>query len=161
MKRMFAAIAFVLPLGLSPLSAADPTVKEIDVTVELDAVENRAAAKYWGTLEVDLEAAILAHITSRIAEDGANLIIDVEEVELSNGFTDATGMADTRLVANVKQTHDTDNSRFEAYDITVDVGQVLPLMPEGTDVTRITADTREFYDAMVRAFAAAVVKRIK
>ena len=161
MKRLLATVALVLPLGLAPALAAGPTVKEIDVTVDMAAVENPAAARYWGTLEADLESAILARLTDQIADDGANLIIDVEEVELSNGFQEATGMADTRLVANVKQTHDTDNSRFEAYDLTVDVNQALLLMPEGTDVTLITADTREFYDAMIRAFADAVAKKVK
>ena len=138
-----------------------PTVKSVDVTVNIAAVANPKAASYWTTFEGDLEAAILAKITDQIADDGINLIIDVSEVELSNGFDEQMGFADTRMVAAVKMTHDTDNTRFGAYELTVDVNQVIPMLPEGTDINVLNGDTKTYYDAMVKAFANGVVERLK
>lgn len=138
-----------------------PTVKSVDVTVDIAAISNPKAAAYWTTFEGDLETAILAQITDQVADDGINLIIDVSEVELSNGFDEQMGFADTRMVAAVKMTHDTDNSRFGAYELSVDVNQVIPLLPEGTDITVLNSDTKTYYDAMVKAFANGVVERLK
>ena len=131
------------------------------MTVDIAAVANPKAASYWTTFEGDLEAAILAKITDQIADDGINLIIDVSEVELSNGFDEQMGFADTRMVAAVKMTHDTDNTRFGAYELTVDVNQVIPMLPEGTDINVLNGDTKTYYDAMVKAFANGVVERLK
>ena len=55
--------AAVLTLMAAPAMAQDaPTVKSIDVSVDIAAVKNEAAAKYWGQLETDLEGAILAKV---------------------------------------------------------------------------------------------------
>lgn len=137
------------------------TVKSVDVEVELSAIENPRAAKYWTSIADDLENAIVAKVADQVSDDGIDLKIDLEEVWLSNGFEETLGLADTRLVGNVSMTHATDNSRFGTYELTVDVNTALPLIPADVDVTVLPADSRVYYDAMIAAFAQGVVDRLK
>ncbi len=137
------------------------TVKSVDVEVELSAIENPRAAKYWTSIADDLENAIVAKIADQVADDGIDLKIDLEEVWLSNGFEEKLGLADTRLVGDVSMTHASDNSRFGSYELTVDVNTALPLIPADVDVTVLPADSRVYYDAMIAAFAQGVVDRLK
>lgn len=159
MFRTF-TLTSIAALVLSTASFA-AKVKSIDVETQLDAVENPQAAAYWTSLADELENAIVARITDQIADDGVKVKIDIEEVSPSNGFQDTLGLADTRLVGDVIMTHETDNSRFGAYKLTVDINAALPMMPEGVDLANLPTDTRVFYDAMIAAFAQGVVDRLK
>lgn len=162
MLRTF-AIGGLAALMLSTATLADtlPTVKSVSVDVTLDAIANPKAAAYWTSIADDLENAIVAKITDQIADDGVEVKIDLEEVSLSNGFDEKLGLADTRLVGEVKLVHASDNSRFDTYTLTVDVNTAIPMIPAGVDVTVLPADTRVYYDAMIAAFAQGVVARLK
>ena len=162
MYRTFAiGTLAALSLSTAALAATAPTVKSINVDVELEAVENPKAAAYWTSIADDLENAIAALVTEQIADDGVEVRIDLEEVELSGGFDEAMGLADTRLVGNVAMIHGTDNSRFGSYILTVDINAAMPMMRAGIDLVALPADTRVYYDAMIQAFAQAVVDRLK
>lgn len=162
MYRTIAIGAFAaLTLSTAALTATAPTVKTIDVDVELDAIENPKAAAYWTSIADDLENAIVMRLTDQIADDGVDVKIDLEEVELSGGFDEAMGLSETRLVGDVVMIHATDNSRFGAYTLTVDVNAAMPLMPTDVDLVSLPADTRVYYDAMIQAFAQGVVDRLK
>jgi hypothetical protein len=150
-----------LTLTTAGLAANTPSVKTIKVEVELEAIANPKAAAYWTSIADDLENAIVARITDQIAEDGIALKIDLQEVSLSGGFSEMLGIADTRLVGDVIMTHETDNSRFGAYKLTVDVNAAMPMLPPDTDVTVMPADSRVYYDAMIATFADGVVERLK
>lgn len=160
-RNTFAGLFLASALVVPALAQDTPTVKSIDVTLDMAAVQNAQAAAYWGTLEADLEGAILARVQPQIADDGVDISIDISEVELSNGFQEVVGIADTRLIGSVKMTHLTDNSRFDAYELTVDVNAAMPLLPEGFVMATATVDTKEYYDAMITAFANGVVNRLK
>ena len=162
MYRTF-AIGTLAALTLSTATFADDraTVKSIDIDVELDAIENPRAAAYWTTIADDLENAIVKLVTDRIADDGVEVKIDLQEVELSGGFAEASGLAETRLVGDVAMIHATDNSRFGAYTLTVDINAAKPLLPQDVDMTTLTADSRVYYDAMIQTFAQSVVDRLK
>lgn len=159
-RTTLASLLVASSLVTAAAAEGAPTVKEIDVTVDLAAVQNAQAAAYWANLETDLENAIASRIADRVAEDGVKVGVDVSEVELSNGFTDRLNLADTRILAKVTMTHDSDNTRFGAYDLSVDVERIRPLLPAGMDVTVITPDTRAFYDALIGAVADEVVARL-
>lgn len=137
------------------------TVKSVDVAVELDAIGNEKAAAYWTSIADDLENAIVAKITDMVDDNGVEVKIDLEEVSLASGFEERLGLADTRLVGDVTMTHATDNTRFGAYQLAVDVNSVMPILPEGTDIVTVPADSRVFYDAMIESFAQGVVDRLK
>ena len=150
-----------LSLTTAAFGATEPTVKSVDVEVDMEAIDNSAAAAYWTAIADDLENAIVARITDQVADEGVKVKVDIEEVSLSSGFTDTLGLEDTRLVGDVIMTHDTDNGRFGAYKLTVDVNAARVLIPEGTDLVSLPADTRVYYDAMIKAFAEGVVERLK
>ncbi|MGA0540944.1 hypothetical protein [Neotabrizicola sp. VNH66] len=158
---LLTATALALPLSATAQDAMEPTVKEIDVTVDLAAVQNPAAAAYWGTLEADLEAAILARLTGHISDDGAKIGVDISEVELASGFAEAAGLADAMLKGVVNQSHDSNNARFNSYELTVDYKASMPILGEGFDITAPDVDTKRVYTAMVDTFADNVVKNLK
>ena len=141
---------------------AAPMVKEIEVTADLTAIENPQAATYWTHVADDVENAIVTRLTDRISDDGVSIVIDLSEVELSNSFQEALNVADTKMVGivNVKPQEPGDKG-FNSYELTVNINQAMVFMPEGTDVTKLSQDTTVYYDAMVNAFADAVVVRLK
>lgn len=135
-------------------------VKEVEVEADLSAVQNPRAAEYWTDIADDLENAIVARLTDRIAEDGVKISVDISEVELANTFENLTNIADTRMVGQVNVTSETDNTAFNSYELTLSVEQALPYFPPGTVVTAITVENRDYYSGMIEGFAQAVVDRL-
>jgi hypothetical protein len=162
MKQTFLLPAVALLMASATAYAQDlPTVKSVDVTVELEAIGNEKAAAYWTTIADDLETAIVSRVTNQIADDGVDLTVDIEEVSLSNGFDEAFGLADTRIAATISQRSDTDERRSRTYDLGLDVNQSMPMMPADVDLAALPSDTRVYYDAMIAAFAEEIVKRLE
>ncbi|MFZ1727381.1 MAG: hypothetical protein WBO29_08105 [Albidovulum sp.] len=160
-KQTIPAVLVTALLSASAPAFAVTMVKEVDVSVDLEAIENPQAAEYWTSVSDDLENAIVARLTDRIAEDGAKISVDIDEVELANSWQSAMGTADSKLVGNVNVTHDSNNTVFDSYDLTVTFEQAGPFFLPGTDLTAITTDSQEYYDAMVAAFADHVVTNLK
>ena len=152
----------LLGILLSSVAFAGPDgmVKEIDVTIDLPAVTNPAAALRYGNIAMDLKAAMLARLTDRIAEEGMRVTVDISEVELSNSFQEDLGLGDTRLVGAVKVSDENDNSHFDAYELTVNVEKLRTYYPAELDLTTLTASSDAYYTAMVDAFADGVVERL-
>lgn len=153
-----AASAMTLPAFAQERADA---VQSIDVTVDIAAVQNAAAAEYWGALENDLETAILARVADRTAEEGAMITVDIDEVSLASGFAEAMGIADTRLSGLVKVSDPPQPGRGDSYELTVDVNASLPALGEGFDLTAADIDTARVYRAMIDTFADHVVRNLK
>ncbi len=162
---MFTTTARGLLAGLAIATAApvfaETIVREVEVTADLDAIQNTGAAAHWTTLPDDLENAIVGALVGKTGEEGAKILVDIDEVELANSFQSAVGTAESRLVGDVAVTHDSDNTKFDAYELTVTFEQAGPFFLPGTDLSAITTDSQEYYDAMVAAFADHVVKNLK
>ncbi len=152
--------ALVLSATAMPV-AAETIVREVEVTADMDALQNAEAAERWTHLADDLENAIIANLVGMTGEEGAKVLIDIDEVELANSFQSAMGVADSRLVGDVAVTHDSDNTKFDAYKLTVTFEQAGPFFLPGTDLTTITTDSQEYYDGMIAAFADYVVQKLK
>lgn len=136
-------------------------ITEIDVTADLSAIQNADAAAYWGELETDLEAAIASRVTDRLTdEEGARIVVDVRELELASAFERAVTMADAVLVGQVNVIDDTDNANYDGYELSVSLDSARFIVPEGQTII-FNADDRSSYDALVNAFAAGVVERLK
>ena len=160
MHRMLAAPLAATFIATTALAQEPTTVREVDVEVDLGAIQNPEAATYWTDVAEDLENAIVARITDRTDPDGVRISIDIEEVSLASLYENLTDIADTRMVGQVNITSDTDNTKFNSYELSVRVEEALPFFPPGTVVTAIVRDTPEYYRAMVEAFADAVVRRL-
>lgn len=153
-----ALVAILMSTGVN--AGSDSMVKEIEVQVDLTALENPAAAARYATIAADLQSALATRLTDRIAEEGMRISVDLSEFELSNSFQEALGLADSKLVGDVKITDEKDNSNFEAYELTVTVEQARSFFPEGIDFATQTASSEEYYQAMIAAFADGLVKRL-
>ena len=144
--------------------AAVDKITEIDVTADVSAIQNQKAAAYWGNIEKDLEAAIGARVTDRMAETGAKISVDIREVELSNVFERALNLSDAVLMGQVNITDDTDNSNFDAYELSITMDSSKIILPEGVAADQIMlADigTPETYQNLIASFADQVVGRLK
>jgi hypothetical protein len=157
------AAATLMALLAGPATAEVDKIKEIDVTADLTAVGNADAAAYWGTLEADLEAAIAALVSDRLAEDGARIIVDIREVELSSPFERAINLGDSVLVGQVNIADDTDNANFDGYELSVSLETASIIVPEGSDIRAVvfSTDDRSSYRSLIDAFAKGVVDRLK
>lgn len=163
MRRFAPATALALIFALPAVAQEMRMVKTIDVTTELTAVQNTEAAAYWATLDTDLESAIAERLVGRIAADDSNAVnitIDVAEVELANAFQEAVGTDDTMLAGNVRIRNDVSNGNDKDFDLSVNLNQIVPMLPVGTDLTLVPASNADVYASLVAAFADAVVTRI-
>lgn len=141
--------------------AAETIVRDVEVTADMDALQNTEAAERWTHLADDLENAIVARLVGKTGEEGAKILVDIDEVELANTLESATGVADSHLVGDVAVTHDSNNTKFDNYKLTVTFEQAGPFFLPGTDLTTITSDSQEYYDGMITAFADHVVQNLK
>lgn len=162
--KPFAAATLLAALTAGTAFAAVDKVAEIDVTADVSAIKNEKAAAYWGNIEKDLEAAIGARLTDRMAETGAKISVDIREVELSSAFERALNLSDAVLMGQVNVTDDTDNSNFDAYELSLTMESSKIVLPEGaTNGSIMLADvgTPETYQNLISTFADQVVARLK
>lgn len=154
---MSAASAFALLVAAPVL--AQTKVSNVDVQMDLEAIQNEKAAAYWTTAADDLEAAIVARVADRTAEDGATISVDIDELSVANWFETAFNMDQSELKGHVLLMGK-DNTHIGSYDVAVRFADAVLIMPEGTDVTMIAPDNRDYYQAMVNTFAGAVVAQL-
>ncbi|MES2667240.1 MAG: hypothetical protein V4712_14175 [Pseudomonadota bacterium] len=150
-------------LVLMPMAAmaAPIMVKSVEVDVALADVTNTTAAARFANLKPDLENAIATRLVDRTdAENGAKIMIDISELELSNGFTDVFNLADTKLDGVVQIVGTAENPLTTRYELKVDVNTAMVYFPEGTDMASLPADSAVYYDAAIAAFADNVVKKL-
>lgn len=167
-----AAIAAILAVTPAiPLFAAVDTVAKVDVSVDISAVSNAEAAQYWANLETDLENALAARLVDRLPVeevkpddqgrlDGAQIMVDIREVELASAFDRELNLGDAVLVGQVTVADDTDNANSDGYELTVSLENAQVVVPEGA-VMVLSTDTTGAYTRLVDAFADGVVSRLK
>lgn len=171
LKAKPAASVALIALLASPLLAAVDKVAKIDASVDVSAINNAQAATFWANLEADLENAIAARVTERLAAeevkaddqgriDGAQIIVDIREVELATAFERELNLGDAVLVGQVTIVDDSDNSNADGYELTVSLENAKVIVPEGSVVV-LSNDTTGAYTRLVEAFADGIVSRLK
>lgn len=158
LSALTAASALALTLGMARADtqlSAPPVVRDIDVTVDLSAIENAEAAVWWAALEPDLEAAIRAAAGEKLNDQGTDVVVEIDALRLAEGFSPATGIATAELAGTVRQTDPQDQGRSGTFDLTVNMKTALP---EGADSGDAAPDNAGIYRAMVATFADQVVK---
>jgi hypothetical protein len=161
--KTLAAALLATTLGTTAFAAVDKIAK-VDVTVDLTAIQNEEAVKYWGNIENDLEAAIGARVSDRMAEEGAagaDILVDIREVELANAFERGLNLGDAALVGQVNINDQTDNSNYDAYELAISLENAKIVLAEGEVLMLSTTDTDESYRQLIEAFADGVVSRLK
>ena len=170
-RKPFAAAAALSTLLAGPLAAQVDKVASIDASVDIAAINNEQAATFWANLETDLENALAARLTDRLPLeevkpddqgkiDGAQIKVDVREVELASAFERELNLADAVLVGQVTIIDDTDNSNSDSYELTVSLQNANVILPEGMTLV-LSTDASGAYTRLVETFAEAVVTRLK
>ncbi|WP_126978190.1 hypothetical protein [Frigidibacter oleivorans] len=153
-----AALAAALALGAAAPALAQTEVREVAVEVDLSAIQNARAATVWANVGPDLQAALLARVADRVDNDGVRISIDINEIELSNSYEQALNIADSRLSGRVNISSNTDNTKFDTYDLSVAFDTAY--LPAGADMTAIGIDSPAYYQAMIALFAERVVEKL-
>lgn len=162
MLRNFLAAALTTTiLATAPAAFAETMVKEVVVKADLTAIENAKAGTHWATLTDDLQNAIVTRVASRAAEEGVKITVEIDSVELANSFQSSLGVADSKLSGQVRVTSDIADDSVGNYDVAVSFEQAGPFFVAGTDLSKITTDSKEYYDAMIVAFADYVAAQLK
>ena len=160
-RKVIAATLLATLLGGAAYAKVDKIAK-VDVTVDLTAIKNEKAVAYWGNIEKDLEAAIGARVADLMANEGADVLVDIREVELANAFERELNLGDAVLVGQVNINDQTNNSNYDAYELSVSLENAAVILPEGTTTLLLsTTDTDESYRKLIDAFAEGVVSRLK
>jgi hypothetical protein len=160
MKRFLTA-AGIAALAATPLMAADEhMIEKIDVTFDLQSVESPTAAEFWADLEGDLEEAIAAKVTDRIAEEGSVVTIDIDEFDMSNTFQGALGV-DSVLLGHIEVKNEADPTKNTYYDLKVTVDESGSFETGENGVEIVAHDREKVYAAVVDTFATGVVERLR
>ncbi len=172
-SRTLVAGALVALLSVPVYSAVEKVAK-IDAKVDLSDVQNEQAAAYWANLETDLENALAARLTDRLAVDdaissdkegdvivdGTQIVVDIRAVELANAFERELNLGDAVLVGQVTIKDDSDSSNADNYELTVSLENAQVVVPEGQTLV-LSTDTNQAYTRLVEVFADGVVSRLK
>ncbi len=158
-KMKATATAAALIIGGSAIAATP--IQNVDVDVDLDAVQNATAAAYWTDVADDLENEIVSRLTSQIDNDGASLSIDIDEVSLANTFEKTFGWEENFLIGDVLISNPLDASAHEFYTLKVSFENAKSYLPEDMDLATVTNDSPYYYESMIEAFADNVVAKLK
>lgn len=171
-----AASALAALMATAAVAAVDE-VREIDVTIDLSAIQNESAASYWANLETDLEAAIASRVSGMIMsedetlpeattadegavpEEGTRILVDIREVELATAFERAMDIGEAVLVGQVNLVDQEDNSNNAGYELSVSLEGAGVVLTEGKTMEFAVDDTAT-YQLLVDAFADGVVARL-
>lgn len=156
-KQIVAAAALA---GLSSSAFAAQTISEIDVSVDLSAIENSEAARVWTSLGRDLETAIAERVADQLGEDGTEVVVDINEVALATAFENAYALEDSSLVGMV-EIRVPGLLNNEGYELRVTAGQAIAALDPTLDRASLTIASEEVYRAMIDAFADNVSMKLK
>lgn len=155
MKR-FVWSAMTTMTATAALAASE--VATIEVDADLSAIRNVEAAQVWSTLDTDLETEIAERLVGRIDDEGAAITVDINEVELANSFTQALGVADSKLIGDVEIDAPGLFNKID-YTLTVTSEQAIAYYPDGTSVADLSMGSEIYYQAMLDAFADNIVAK--
>ena len=159
MFKSLVPAAAALLMGSSAF--AETSVSSVDVTVDLTAIKNESAAAYYTSIEEDLETAIVAKLTDQLSDDGASVVVDIDELSLANSFQSVLGLEESELAGSVSVNNLNDNSEHQAYELTVSYLPAPIVFDPGEDIVIIRRDTTDYYIQMVDTFAEHLTEKLK
>ena len=157
MRKQLTAATFMTLVATSAFAANK--VSEIDVSVDLPAIENAEAAAVWTSLGPDLETAIAQRITPILGEDGTEVVIDINEVALASAFENAYALEDSQLIGDV-QIQNPGWLNDNDFELSVTAVQAVSAASPEIDISQLTIASEEVYEAMITAFANNVSEKL-
>lgn len=147
------------PAGAMPRA---PMVKDIHVSADVSAISNPEAARYFARIAPDLEAAIAARLADHLSPDlGSRIVIDIDELALSDSVKTLTGVADAVLAGKVVMTGDPAGVMGGSYQVSVSTRALIPAQDLGKAVVVSPRDEPVYYKALVESFAESVAAQVK
>ena len=157
MRKQLTAATLMTLVATSAFAANK--VSEIDVSVDLPAIENAEAAAVWTSLGPDLETAIAQRITPILGEDGTEVVIDINEVALASAFENAYALEDSQLIGDV-QIQNPGWLNDNDFELSVTAVQAVSAASPEIDISQLTIASEEVYEAMITAFANNVSEKL-
>jgi ABC-type glycerol-3-phosphate transport system substrate-binding protein len=130
-------------------------ISDVSVETDLAAVGSRDAVTYWQSLNNDLETAIANQFVGRIDPAGPSITVDVDEISLNSPFMSGATAETARLSGRVELLNPAGTVEA-AYDVTATSQDIADFLPAGSNLVSIPPTSREYYQAIVQAFARGV-----
>ncbi len=158
LRTMLLTAVSALTLIAAAPTFAETMVKDVSVEMDMSAIKNEKAAAYWANAADDLENAIASRVADRVADKGATVQVDIDELSVADWFETAFNVDQSQLKGHVLLMDN--GTHVGSYDVSVSFKDAVLVMPEGTDVAAIAPDNRDYYSAMIGKFADAVVAQL-
>lgn len=164
------ALCSVLALAAAgPLAAMEKTLSGVEVKSDLSSYEDNNVLKYWPTMDEDLAVAISSKLNiddtaeaprisveiNKVAIDGDTVLPDSGEFnQLEGTVTTYEGMNNHDAVSKGQ----TQDALIGSYALRMSAVSEERQMPDGW--VTVAPSQEDFYNALIDAYAAAVVERI-
>jgi hypothetical protein len=160
--KLIAATGAALAIALVSAQAqeAPVTVSAIHVVADVTTIASPSAADYWRDLPADLEDALAREFVGSLDSEGQALLVAVDTLSLKEAYDLGFG-DDARLVGRVQLVEPGSEEVTATWDIAASARQAESFFPADVDVVTIDRTSREFYDAVVGAFARGVVETVR
>jgi hypothetical protein len=157
MFRLSAAVAFMIAPALAAAQEVPVAISDVDVTVELEAVDSNALDR-WPEIGPDLTAAVMAAAAPYIAEGGRSVAVVLNEVSLGGTTVLGEGGEFNRLGGWVYVREDPADPPIVSEEIELEADTFVP---GGTSQFYVVPGRPEFYNALVNVFAVRVIEEVE
>lgn len=161
LKTSMQALVAVAGLGLLPalaIAAEDATVKDIDVSTEIEGVEGANALDYYPDLETDLEKAVAQLVEVTDDPNGYDIDVKVQSVSLDGDTVLPDTQEFNQMEGVVVITSPMTDQDPHSYPVRLIAITNESAVPEG--FIQINPSPDDFYNAMVQAFASNVAENL-
>jgi hypothetical protein len=157
MSRLSIAAVLMLAPALAFAQEVPVPISEVDVTVEIEAIDSNALDR-WPEIAPDLTAAIMAAASPYIMEDRRSVAVVLNEV--SNGGTTVLGDSGefNRLGGWVYVRENPGDPPILSEEIEL---EAETFVPGGTSQLYVIPGRPEFYNALVNVFALRVIEEVQ
>lgn len=153
-----------------PLAAMEKTVSGVEVKADLSAYVDNNVLKYWPTLEEDITTAIASKLTVDDAADAPRISVEINKVAI-DGSTVLPDSGEFNQLEGTITTHSGINSvdalakgaaadkLIGSYPLQMTAVTGTTSVPEGW--VTVEPSQEDFYNALINAYATAIVERIE
>ena len=161
LRTSMQALIAAAGLGLLPVvvSAADEaTVKDIDVSTEIEGVDGANALDYYPDLETDLEKAVAQLVEVTDDPNGYDIDVTVQSVSLDGDTVLPDTQEFNQMEGVVVITSPMTDQDPHSYPVRLVAMTDDSAVPQG--FVQINPDPDDFYNAMIDAFASNVAENL-
>lgn len=156
-------------IAAGPLAAMEKTVSGVAVKANLTAYEDNNVLKFWPTMEEDITTAIASQVTVDDRADAPRISVEINKVAI-DGKTSLSGSGEFNQLEGTVTTHagnnnvdavskgQTQDALIGSYALRMSAVSGEQVVPEGWVTVAPSQD--DFYNALINAYATAIVERI-